>query len=580
MARKSNVAPQEITDWLGKIKYAEEARDEADKEFGYTRAHQQYVNDYYSAIPSFVKDVKMVPINEVYAYARTFIPSIYSRDPYITVNPRSANGARAAKIRELFVNAYWRELQLKREVRRIILDAVLAEGWIKLGYANSMGRLVAKDGETQLEPSEFIKNEEIFATRVSWKNMVRDPDATNGLHDARFVAQNIIRPLAAIKASSLYEHTSDLQPSFIKTGDKKSKLRGGSDVEYGSLWEVWDIDNAEVFTVSEGSTHFLMKKKWPYEIDGYPFSLLRFNDNPDKPYAPNLIGSWEPQLWEKMKIRAMELDHIKRFNRQMSIEEGSHSNAEIQRMEEGRSGSIIRRKKGAKAPEPIPYPPIQADIYGIEGRIDLDKDNISGQPNAVRSAPQKTQSRTLGEIDRLIAAFGARQNEPQTLVEEFCEEVSYKLIGIAAQYLPGDKYVRATKKDMQAIGEAFLGDDGKARFDGRGFKFTKKDIQGTEFDVQIKSGSTLPLNRENRTQILGDLLKLGPTLGIGPNSKLAKTVGKALLSELDMPEIEAAFDEDLREMENAKKMMQATQQAELSQADMRLKHLQGQSNGM
>ena len=47
------------------------------------------------------------------------------------------------------------------------------------------------------------KDEEIFATRVSWKNMVRDPDAVKGIHDARWVAQNIIKPLEAVQESSV-----------------------------------------------------------------------------------------------------------------------------------------------------------------------------------------------------------------------------------------------------------------------------------------------------------------------------------------------------------------------------------------
>lgn len=583
MAKKSLVPPTEITTWLGKIKMAEDVRKKADREYGYTRAHQQYRGDYVSAVPTFIRGVKMIPINEVYAYCRAFIPSVYSRDPYISVNTRTAQGAQSAKIRELYINAYWRELRLKREVRRIILDAILSEGYIKVGYSNAMGRLVAKDGEPQIEPSEYVKNEEIFATRISWKNMVRDPDATDGLHDARWVAQNIIRPLDAVRASSFYENTKEIQPRYIVSSEdnkQHTSPSGSAEVAYASLWEVWDIDANEVFTISEGSAVYHMKKKWPYDIEGFPYVMLRFNDNPDEPYSPNLIGPWEPQLWEKMKLRAMQLDHIKRFNRQMSVEEGAMTPVEIQKLELGDTGSVTKRKKGYDVPAPIPYPPLQTDIYAIGNSIDMDKDNISGQPNAVRSAPQRTQSRTLGEIDRLMAAFQANQNTPQTLIEEFCEEVAYKILGISAQFMSGKKWIKATKRDVQDIAKAFVDQDGRPRFDGRGFNFTKADIQGIEFDVNVKAGSTLPMNKENRLQVASDLLKLGPTLGVAPNGKVAKVLGKMILGELDMPEVEAAYDEEIKAIENAKVLMRAQQQMQISEAESKLGRLQEKAGDM
>ena len=564
MAKKSRVPSTDLERWLSRIKRAESIRDDADKKFGFTRALQQYQGDYEKAIPKFIAETDLIPINEVYAFAKTFVPSVYSRDPFIAINPKGIKWIAGSKILEIAINAYWRELRLKREIRRIMFDAVFAEGWMKTGYTSQ----AEKD---DVETSEYVKSEEIFAVRVSWKNMVRDPDAINGIKDARWVAQQIIKPLDVVRASSLYENTKDLQPSHISSYPTDQKYRTGDykdEVEYVCLWEVWDRDNETVFTISDQGDKFLMKKDWPYEMEGFPFELLRFNENPDEAYSPNLIQAWEPQLWEKIKLRSMQLDHIKRFGRQLSAEKGSLSPAEMQKFKQGRTGSIILHEQGKNPPAPIPYPQIQSDMYSVGSLIDLDKDNISGQPNAVRSAPQKTQSRTLGEIDRLISAFQSRQSEPQSLIEDFAGEVAYKLIALMKQFISAPKFVRATQTDMVKIMEALVDPEtGEPMFDQTGFKFTKEQIQGTEFEIDVRAGSTLPLNKETRLDSMVSILKLGPTIGIQPGGKVSRVLGKAILGDFEMKEVEQAYDEEMQDMENEKTIAMADQAGQIDIAE-------------
>lgn len=577
MAKKSRVPSTELERWLSRIKRAESIRDDADKKYGFTRALQQFQGDYEKAIPKYAMNMDLIPINEVYAFTKTFVPSVYSRDPFIAINPKGMKWIAGAKILELAINAYWRELRLKREIRRVMFDAVFAEGWMKTGYS----AVTEKDDTAPLESSEYVKSEEIFAVRVSWKNMVKDPDAVNGIKDARWVAQQIIKPLEIVKKSSLYENTKDLTPSHIASYPTDPKYRTDNykdEIEYVCLWEVWDRDSQEVFTVSEQGDKFLMKKDWPYEMEGFPYELLRFNENPDEAYSPNLIQAWEPQLWEKIKLRSMQLDHLKRFGRQMAAEKGSLTPAEAQKYKQGQSGSLIFFEPGKQPPVPIPYPQIQSDMYGVGSLIDLDKDNISGQPNAVRSAPQKTQSRTLGEIDRLIAAFQSRQSEPQSLIEDFSGEVAYKLIALMKQFISAPKFVRATQTDMAAIVQALVDPEtGEPMFDDTGFKFTKEQIQGTEFEVDVRAGSTLPLNKETRLDSLISILKLGPTIGIQPGGHVSRVLGKAILGDLEMKEVEQAYDKEMQDMENEKTIAMAAEKGKLDIVDSQIESLREQN---
>lgn len=569
----------EITKWLSRIDRAEKHRDDADLKFGFSRACNEYQNDFQSAMPSWMQDTDLVPINEVYAYTKTFVPSVYARDPHITVNPKSTKAIAGAKIGELGVNDYWKAKRLKREVKRAIVDAILAEGWVKCGYTSVFGSIVPEDGKPPLESSEFIKSEDIFATRVSWRNMVRDPDAVNGLFDARWIAQKLILPLEAVQASTIYENTDDLKANYIVTDkpDQPNRQPQGSDecqMQYVVLWEIWDRDLKRVLTLAEGHEKYLMDKEWPYKDEGFPYALLRFNENPDECYAPNLIMAWEPQLWEKIKLRSMQLDHVKRFNRQLSVEKGAMSKNELSKLAMGKTGSVTERTKGTLPPAPVEYAQLQPDIYAIENKIDLDKDNISGQPNAVRSAPQKTQSRTLGEIDRLISSFGARQAEPQDIVEDFCEEIAYKILGLMQQYLDGEQYVRCTRRDIEEIAQALVDPKtGASRFDGRGFRYSKKDIEDIEFEVDVRSGSTIPLDRQNRIESLSTLLKLGPTIGIQPGGLVSRALGKALISEFELKEVEAAYEEEQAQMDKMKQVTALMQQQQVQGMDQKVQHM-------
>lgn len=579
--KKSGVPGPEIRKWLDRIKYAEKVRNDADERFGYSRSLKEYSGDYISTLPTFMTNTALVPINEVFGYVKAFIPSVYSRNPYITFNPRGAASIGACKALESLVNGYWSELRLKRQIRRCIFDAIFAEGWFKTGYSAAFGSIEPeKEGDVPLEANEFIRDGEIFGTRVSWRHMVRDPDAVDGIHDARWIAQKIIKPIEAVRASPIYtakdiRPTSSFDPRTVTELGKARVLEGGEKEEFIEFWEVWDMDSNELCWVSEGCDEYLRDSAdWPYGFDGYGYDLLRFNQLEDECYAPNLIGPWEPQLWEKIKIRSMQLDHIKRFNRQLWAKSGTVSDAEMQKFALGQTGAV-NFFEGDIPPQPAPYPPVQTDMYAVENRIDLDKDNISGQPNAVRSAPQKTQSRTLGEINTMIAAFQARQVDPQSDVEDFCGEIAVKIAAIAKEYLPGEKFVRAAQEDIPALVQAF----GQDRFDGTGFRFTKADLKGAEFDEEVKAGSTLPLDRAGRIDAMVNILKLGPSIGIQPGDRVSKVIGKNLLSDFDMKEIELAFDRMLAEMEAMKQVQRAGMRLEQVALEDKIGKMRGMVNG-
>ena len=83
--------------------------------------------------------------------------------------------------------------------------------------------------------------------------------------------------------------------------------------------------------------------------------------------------------------------------------------------------------------------------------------------------------------------------------------------------------------------------------------------------MEVKSGSTLPLNREGKVaQLVDGILPLLPALGIIPGGPVVGAIGRVLVEELDMPEIAAAFADEQRmqqEMKNEQKQVREQQAA-------------------
>lgn len=547
-----------VTRWHNKIQMAEKVQEHYNREYGYDRALQQYRGEYEKAMPKLLRGKDIIPINEVKAFVKTIVPSIYSRDPHIAVNPIGAKNAPSSKIQEKSVNAIWREMRVKQEIKRAIVDALLGPwGWIKFGYSAVFGSIEPKEGQPNLDANEFIRDEEIFAVRESWKRIHYDFNAINAPFDCRWMSHKIPRPLEAVKSSPIFKNTSGLKANFKGTlfemeGKNKQGIayEGQEDMEFVWLREIWNRDEAKVITLADDHSKKLLEKDWPKGYPSYPFAGLSFDINPDENYPQNQIQHWEPQLWEKIKLRALILDHIKRFGRQLMGAKDAMEPREMAKFIKGLPGFIgLKPNLSDKdKPQPIPYPPIQPDIYAVSNAIDRDKDNLSGMADVIRGAPQKTQSRTLGELDKLITAFQSRNVDPQEVIEDFSEQVARGIIALMKEYVTLERFVQLSQEETEDIINSFVNvQTRKPRFDGQGFWYTREDIQG-DYDVKVAAGSTLPLDKKNRVGVMSQVLKFAPALGLGPGSQTSAVLGKNLMADLELDEVAQAYEDDIREM--------------------------------
>lgn len=608
----SDSEKQEVRHWLSAIKRTEEWRDKTET---FTAA-KRIVDEYKGKWDWLAQGISiaLIPINLVFAYVKTETARLYFKDPWITVNAKRVEDMGAAKIAEQIINYIWKQLDLKRQIKLALLDALLVgHGWIKVGYTAEFGTVESrptekpkrlpgrptnesrKKEEALVDTNEFVKSESAFAYHVPYKHVIFDPSATwPAPHNARWMAIKWEKPLRALQNSNIYDKNVVALLKATESDEKDpSSFR---DVKMVKGWEIYDLDHMKVTTVSPGCEYKLREIEYPEELNGgFPLVEFSFNPLPDEPYPMSDILPHEPQIIELTKMMAIMINHLKRWNRQLFMKPGLMTDENKTNFKNSVDGAIVEIQGDPQKDFFIPpYAPVQQDIYGVWNlAMDMWK-NVAGQSSMERGAEGKAQTRTLGELRMQLQGGRARADEKIDVLEDSIAQVARKLLSIMQKKydLPKIARIVGEKSMMDALKSRPTAQKGNAlepaSFTGEsGFSWNKEDIHG-EMDVDVLAGSTAPLDRESQLQIMEKIAPLMPMVGAEPGSPAMKQFGREYLKLVGIIPLQQVMDlVDQTPPQPPPKMMeiqaklQAKQQenemkAAAKQQDMQLKQEEGQ----
>jgi hypothetical protein len=539
---------------LSAIKKAQDLRDDVKKKYRWDELIKEYKGQF-----EFDVDIDILPINLVFAYVKTELPSLYIRDPHIKVNPKNRTSVNTAKVLEEVINYVWKYKKLKREIKKCIIDALLiGHSWIKLGYTGKFGSVEDDMGGY----IDTIEDEDIFAYHVNWEDITFNNDSMDPPYDSKWIAHSVWLDLDEVKENSRYKNTENLSASFEDETSEENQAHKGK----VRIHEVWDLEEKKVCTITEGVDKYLEEKSWPLQMRGLPFSMLKFNFSNDTAYGLSDVAMFEPQVLELIKVRSMALDHIKRYNRQLITTPNNINDDEMTKIKKGITGSIVTAEDPTKVVA-LPYPPLQTDIYAIEERIKEDQINVSGQSPQERGATQKTSTRTIGELNMMREGAVNRRSEKVDLVEDFVEDVAGKLVALLQQFVTLPYYARIVGQQspelQAAIQERASIASQEAVTNQDGFTFTSEDIEG-EFDLEPVSGSSTPLDKTEMMKTLFQLVELAPKAGAMPGGPFMGTVAKLIAENMDVQELIMSLEKE-QQMQMAQKAEGAQREAEMKQ---------------
>lgn len=542
MARESQT--QTIKKWLDRIETAKRWRDRKAEEYGWERFIKEYMGIYDVTLGRGKRGnrVKAPAVNEVFAFVQTDVATINFKDPYITVRPTKTATAKGATILESAVNYYWRTLNVKEEIDSQLVDAdLVGHAWNKDGYfAESVG-----DGETAQ-----IKREGMYSMKVSWRDIVFNVGSRRPPMDCQWMAHRIIRPLDEVKER--YPGTGELKgavhPHLQELDYRETQYK--DDIEYVSLWEVWDASNRKFFLLAENHEAYLKKPMpWPDYYRSFPFNMLWWYEMPDDPYPMSPIAPQEPQILEQIKLFAQALNHVKRWNRQMIIKGGTMSEESADKFEEGIDGAIIQADTQGSIQDSIRFADfgqLPTDIYVLLDRLKQTQRMVTGQPEFQQGALTKTATRTLGELEQMAQGAKTRQDRRVDRLETHIESIARNMIAHMQANFDVEQMVKITGETPQAVAEA-LGE----HFDPetQTIVFSKNDIGG-EYEVEVRAGSTLPMTKSTRMAVLRETLEIALNAK-GPLSPFSRLVIGELLADFQLPELKTAFEVEQEKAERA-----------------------------
>ena len=514
---------------IAKRKFNAEAKDKIEK------ARKYYKGDQWGGNIAGYKD-KTVD-NMVFSNIRTIMPSINLQNPKIFVTARKKphrtkdgifDTMAASATFELLTNYYWRELEIKVQSDKCLLDALLS-GW-GIMWQGHTTKTEKVQGGKEIEPNELIKEDSPFAIRIAPEDFLTDPEAKCAdLSDARWVARRWVLPLNDVKKNPKYKNTKLLKATTrAKTTftDKKSGLsvlspsdtdfEGAIDLDRVEGWEIWDRENDKLITIVDSHDKFLQNEDgWPLEFGGgFPAEILYFNDDPDSQFPISDTEIYLGAQDELNRLRSLQLSHIRNVSQRKYIGNSSKFDEigdEEMKLTDGSDGTVVwANGDPTNAIIPLKDANISQDMYITINSL---KNNIREQVG-VGSFEQGVAQKfdTATEPALLKQGLSIRRSERIAILESFLMRIARKLGKILQQTLKEDSIPLESeqfdfaREYIPTKLEKIVGEQ-ESQIIMPWLNFSKDDIAG-DYNFRIDVGSTAPINQEQRKQDMVTLSQL------------------------------------------------------------------------
>jgi hypothetical protein len=484
------------------------------------------------------------------------------------VNPK-AGTVMGAKLWEALINYYWRKLRTKEQVELEIIDKDLVGfGWHKVG------RNVETEGA---EEDLKISKDELYSRGINWRDVVYNlgvGEAKDVPYGCVWMAHRITKPIQFVRAK--YKAAGGKSPlKGTKSPDIDNDVYKNSqfkdDIEVAVLWEIWDRESRKIYLIAEGlQKKFLAPPKdWPESIEEFPFMYYWDSHAPGMERPMSAILPWEPQVWEKMVLLGAAVNHSKRWNRQLLIKTGSMSKSDLDKLERGDDGAILEYQGTGELDKnmtKLDWGTLPVDFYLLMDRFSSIQREVSGMPEFAMGGVTKTSTRTDGELDKIAAGAKGRTDRRVDRFETHLENIARHMLMHLKDDFDFDEAIKITgwapEELLQALGTHFDPVNGT-------ITFSAEEISG-DYDVEIKAGSTLPLNREVKGKIIDTLIQTLGNVNQEGVSPMLNALITERLDEFDIKSLKEAYSQEqqLKDQEEQRKSQEvnATEAKAKSQA--------------
>ena len=506
-------------------------------------ALQRYIGNFK---PEFGVDWDIV-LNEVYPIVQNNLPSIFFRNPRAFLKPRNKtfitkkrdpisgkmvevelDSSKSAKTQEDLLNYLINEIGYKKEVRKVLLDALLFPFSVLWhGYKGDFGMTE--------EQSIFIRDEQIFVKRLCPTRFIKDPNVTmSDIEEARWVGRIVDVPLNDIieddkldvdkslkgfkgygdkvgtKSAKELLQTSKQAVDYTTVNKLKKPLLDYTSAEFKDSREANFVKVYEIFLRPTKREKREGKKGWillltdeqvkplrvnPWEIkaEGFPAHILEFNALNDNLFGLDDVSTYSDVADQKNAIINLQIRNAQENSKVwVGISKEAADEEDIEHIRQGDQTIVLFDTGNPRDRMFVASPGSAAssELYLIDQRIQKNLEDKSGVTDLKRGFLQSGEE-SAASVKIRAAGGGARPAYRQDIMSDFLRSSLHYLNQLNKQFLTYDDAVRI-------IGSYDLQWSEKP---------SKEEIQA-DTDVEIDVISMLPENPEKELIQLNTLLAL------------------------------------------------------------------------
>jgi hypothetical protein len=496
-------------------------------------------------VPIYGADWDII-LNEIYPVIQYNLPSTFFRNPRAFLKPRNktyitrkrnplsgemeevqGDSTKSARTQEHILNYTITEIQYKREVRKVLLDAFLfPHGVLWHGYKGDYGMTE--------EQSLDIKNEQVFVKRLSPLRFIFDPSVTiSNLDEAKWEGRMIDIPYQDLMEDDKLDVDKKNIKGFKGFGNKVGRkrellkqLEQGKDyvpnkANYRSLIEITDENfqkskaarfvrcyeiylrptkkekregkKGKILLLSDEQKKPLRENDWNIKAEGFPAKILQFNELNDAIFGMPDIDTYKTIADHKNVITNIQLRNAQELTKTwVGISKEGGDEETIQRVQKG-DNTIVLYESGNPRDKMFVAAAgggASSELYLIDQRIQRNLEDKSGVTDLKRGFLQSGEE-SAASVKLRAAGSSARPLYRQDIMADFLKESLRYLNQLLRQFVP-------IKEAVRIIGSLDIEWSEKP---------TKEEIQA-EVDVELDVISMLPENPEQEIKELNTILTL------------------------------------------------------------------------
>jgi len=441
----------------------------------------------------------LVPVNKIFSFGKSLVPRTYFKSPTVTVTALRPEFEWHARVVEAVDNYLIKELNLKYQLKRAILDTYLCgTGPIKLGYDSEFGFLpeqaVGPDSSTatqvHTEDAEAIEYRVNIKSGMPWAISVPPSDVVtpagySSSEEFPWIGHCIFRPLEDVKGDQKYRNVKDLKGGYKLRDKNKDKLYLWSKSTGENLCllkEIRDYKRKRIYVISEGN--LLLEAEDALQIEGFPWEFIIFNQDPDYFWGIPDVRIGEPQQLELNEVKLQQSKHRRLTLLKFLFEKDTIKKEDLERLLSEDAGAAIPVSSSPGAAV-FPFQPhMPPELWREAQEILMDfRETLGYSRNQAGEFVAPVSPRTATEVMAVREATEIRGDERRDIVADTFINIMKKWNQYIFSFWTGERVIKV------------VGPDGAQQW----IKYKGDEIKG-EYSLQLDPDSGLPVSRQLRYQ--------------------------------------------------------------------------------